>query len=175
MSYLRYLCLFAHNDVQHILCSVFVLFVFVLCSLCYLFLWIVHFWLPLRYSLTFIYNFSGLSICDCPSVFSNVYLSVFLDCPLLIAPSVSSNVYSTVLTTQIIGSHMYCVFKWKSLIIKFENYHIRFISIIIRWAVGSRYVVQFNFTIMNSFNKMLMDNWNEIHTIYKSQFIFGSN
>ena len=31
MSYLRYLCLFAHSGVQHILCCVFVLFVFVLC------------------------------------------------------------------------------------------------------------------------------------------------
>ena len=30
MSYLRYLCLFAHSAVQHILCSVFVLFLFVL-------------------------------------------------------------------------------------------------------------------------------------------------
>jgi hypothetical protein len=33
---------------------VFVLFFFVLCTLCCQFLWIVHFWLPLRYSLTFI-------------------------------------------------------------------------------------------------------------------------
>ena len=31
MSYLRYLCLFAHRGVQHILCCIFVLFVFVLC------------------------------------------------------------------------------------------------------------------------------------------------
>ena len=31
MSYLHYLCLFAYNGVQHILCCVFVLFVFVLC------------------------------------------------------------------------------------------------------------------------------------------------
>ena len=50
MSYLRYLCLFAHSDVQHILCCVFVFdFVFVLLPV-----WILHFWLPLRYSLTFI-------------------------------------------------------------------------------------------------------------------------
>ena len=36
MSYLRYLCLFAHSDVQHILCCVFVfvLFYLVLCTLC---------------------------------------------------------------------------------------------------------------------------------------------
>ena len=51
MSYLRYLCLFAYSSVQHILCCV--LFVFVLCSQ---FLWIVHFWLPLRFSLMFIYK-----------------------------------------------------------------------------------------------------------------------
>jgi len=54
MSYLHYLCLFAHSGVQHILCCVFILFVFVLCTLCYQFLYIVHFWFPLRYSLTFI-------------------------------------------------------------------------------------------------------------------------
>jgi hypothetical protein len=33
---------------------VLVLFVFVLCTLCCRFIWIVHFWLPLRYSLTFV-------------------------------------------------------------------------------------------------------------------------
>jgi hypothetical protein len=32
ISYLRYLCFFAHSGVQHILCSVFVLFFFVLLS-----------------------------------------------------------------------------------------------------------------------------------------------
>jgi len=45
-SYLHYLCLFANIGVQHILCCVFVLFVFVLCALCCQFLWIVHFVLP---------------------------------------------------------------------------------------------------------------------------------
>jgi hypothetical protein len=48
------LCLFTHGGVQHIFCCVFALFIFVLCALCCQFLWIVHFWLPLRYSLTFI-------------------------------------------------------------------------------------------------------------------------
>ena len=64
MSYLRYLCLFVYNGVQHILSCVFVLFVFVLClvfrvlsvsldclfdsvfvfvHLCCQFLWIVRF------------------------------------------------------------------------------------------------------------------------------------
>jgi hypothetical protein len=84
MSHVRYLCLFAHSGVQRILCCVFVLFVFVLCTLCRQFLGIVYFWLPLRYSLTFVclclvYPMSPVSL-DClfsiaPSVFSNVYLS----------------------------------------------------------------------------------------------------
>ena len=51
MSYLHYLCLLVYSSVKHILCCV--LFFFVLCTLCCKFLWIVHFWLPLWYSLTF--------------------------------------------------------------------------------------------------------------------------
>jgi hypothetical protein len=54
MSYLSYLCLFAYNGDQHILCCVFILIVLVLCTLCSQFFWIANFWLPLRYSLTFI-------------------------------------------------------------------------------------------------------------------------
>ena len=49
MSYLRYLCLFAYSDVQHILCCV-----------CFVFL---------RLAI-----FSGLSILVVHLVFSNVYL-----------------------------------------------------------------------------------------------------
>ena len=45
-----FLCLLAYSGVQHILCCVFVLFFFVLCTICCQFLWIVHFWLPFRYS-----------------------------------------------------------------------------------------------------------------------------
>jgi hypothetical protein len=56
MSNLRYLCLLAYNGVQHILCCVFVLFFFVLCTQCRHCLWIVHSWLPFRFSLTFIYK-----------------------------------------------------------------------------------------------------------------------
>jgi hypothetical protein len=53
---ISYLCLFACSGVQHILCCVFVLIVFVSCvSLCHQFLWIVHFLLPLWYSLAFIF------------------------------------------------------------------------------------------------------------------------
>ena len=55
MCYLRYLCLLAHSGVQHILCCVFALFFFVLCTICCQFLWIVHFFIT-------------------SSVFSNVYL-----------------------------------------------------------------------------------------------------
>ena len=42
MSYLRYICLFAHCGLQHILCCVFDLFFsFVLCTICCQFLWIM--------------------------------------------------------------------------------------------------------------------------------------
>jgi hypothetical protein len=44
------------SGVQHILCCVFVLFVFVLCTLCCQFLWIIRFWLTVQYSLTSIYS-----------------------------------------------------------------------------------------------------------------------
>ena len=57
MSYLRYLCLFAHSGVQHILRCVFLFCLFSSCVLCMQycqFLWISHSWLS-------------------PSVFSNVY------------------------------------------------------------------------------------------------------
>ena len=66
MFYLRYFCLFVYSGVQHILCCVFVFLRLVYPMLpvsldCPLFdwpfdiLWIVHFWLTLRHSLTFIY------------------------------------------------------------------------------------------------------------------------
>ena len=72
--------LLSYISVQHILCCIFVLSFFVLCTLCCQFLWIVHFWLSLRYSLTFIYLMYTM-------------LPVSLDCPFLIVPSVFSNVY----------------------------------------------------------------------------------
>jgi hypothetical protein len=53
VSYLRYLRLFAHSLVQHMLCCVFSFFFFFLCTLCGQFLCIVHFWLTFRYSLLF--------------------------------------------------------------------------------------------------------------------------
>jgi hypothetical protein len=55
MSYLCYLCLFAHSGVQHILCCVFVLFFFVLSML------------PVSLDCPFLIA---------PSVFSNVYLTI---------------------------------------------------------------------------------------------------
>jgi len=42
-----------YRVIEHIVLC-FVLFFLVLCTLCCQFLWIVHFWLPLWYSLTFI-------------------------------------------------------------------------------------------------------------------------
>ena len=47
------------GDVQHILFCIFILFCIVLCTQCCQFLWIVHLWLSLRYSLTFIYLHDG--------------------------------------------------------------------------------------------------------------------
>ena len=87
------ICFCLRSGSQHILCCI---FVFVLCTLCYQYLWIILFdcpfvlpvsldylfWLPLLYSLTFICpvscvpsvaSISGLSFA--PSVFSNVYIS----------------------------------------------------------------------------------------------------
>ena len=105
MSHVRYLCLFAHSGVQRILCCVFVLFVFVLCTLCYQFLWIVYFRLPLRYSLTLFilctlcYQFLWIVYFRLPLRYSLTFiylvypiLPVSLNCPFLIATSVFSNV-----------------------------------------------------------------------------------
>jgi hypothetical protein len=61
LFYLQYLCFLrivvssTYCGVQHVLCCVF-FFVF-LRTLCYQLLWIVQFGLPIRYSITFIYNF----------------------------------------------------------------------------------------------------------------------
>ena len=55
MSYLCYLCLFAHSGVLHIVCGVFVLFVLVLC-LVYPMLPVslnCLFFIPFRYYLTY--------------------------------------------------------------------------------------------------------------------------
>jgi hypothetical protein len=97
----------------------------VLCTLCYQFLWIVYFWLPLWYSLTFICpvscvpyvaSFSGLYIFDCLfGILWRLFLLCLVypmlsdspDCIFLIAPLVFSNVYlSCVLCT------LCCQFLW---------------------------------------------------------------
>ena len=116
MPYLRYLCLVAHSGIQHY-CVVFLLNLpssCVLCTLCCQFLWIVHFSLPFRYSLTFMCtslivcvpyfaSFSGLSILLALSVFVTFIcrsLIVRVSCfasfsglSIMLAPSVFSNVY----------------------------------------------------------------------------------
>jgi hypothetical protein len=60
MSYLRYLCLFVNSGVPHILCCVFILFFFVLCTLmlpvsldCFYFVF-------LRLVYPYVASFSGL-------------------------------------------------------------------------------------------------------------------
>ena len=53
-------------------------------------LWIVHSWLLLQFRVPKVDSaLDCLFLIVVPSVFSNVYLSVSLDCPLLIAPSIS--------------------------------------------------------------------------------------
>ena len=84
MSYLRYLCLLAHSGVQHILCCVFVLFVFRLVypmlsvSLdCVVFLFCLS-----SSCVPYVVSFSGLCCVFVLFVFRLVYpmLSVSLDC-----------------------------------------------------------------------------------------------
>ena len=59
----------------------------VLCDQCFQYFWIIHSWLLLRFSLTFIYYLLYVLCLVYPM------LPVFLDCPFLIAPSVFFNVY----------------------------------------------------------------------------------
>ena len=48
------------------------LFFSVLCTICFQFLWMVHFWLPLRYSLTFIYYLLNLQ----KTCYNNIYIFI---------------------------------------------------------------------------------------------------
>ena len=59
---------------------IFVLFVFVLCTLCCQFLWIVLFWLPLRYSLMFILNNATIFIFNYCFKDEEQYYSCILCC-----------------------------------------------------------------------------------------------
>ena len=80
-SFLRYLCLLAYSGVQHILCYVFVLFVFLLCTLCCQFLWIFLFCLSSS-CVPYVASFPGLSCFVClPLVYP--MLPVSLDFPVL--------------------------------------------------------------------------------------------
>ena len=76
LSYLRYLCLFTHSGVQHILCCVFVLFFLVLCTLCFKFLWIVHLLITPLYSLTFIHVLVEITENKCDLLHFEVIFSV---------------------------------------------------------------------------------------------------
>ena len=105
----------------------------VLCTICRQFLWIVHCWLPLRCSLTFICpvscvlyvaSFSGLFIVDCPFgvlwrllVLCLVYYlsPVSLDCSLLITPLVFSNVYLSCVLCTICRKFLWIVHCWLTL------------------------------------------------------------
>jgi hypothetical protein len=102
----------------------------VLCTLCCQILWIVHLWLPLWYSLTFICpvscvpyvaSFSGLSIFDCPFgilwclfVLCLVYpmLPVSLDCPFMIAPLVVCDVYFFCVSCTLCCQFLWIVYFW---------------------------------------------------------------
>ena len=69
--------MFAYSGVQHILCFVLVLFFFVLCTICFQFLWIVHFWLSLWYSLTFILYWCYIYWYSCLTVTNILSCSLF--------------------------------------------------------------------------------------------------
>jgi len=60
MSYLRYLCLLKYISVQHIMCCVFVLFVFVLYTQCYQCLFIFNLYCPFGIHLS---SFTCFNIC----------------------------------------------------------------------------------------------------------------
>jgi hypothetical protein len=106
MSYLCYLCLLAHSGVLHILCCGFFL-VFVLCNLCCQFLWIVHYWLPLRYSLMFVY-IEWINECS-PYLVTNVKKGI---------PSLwpKSNIYFT-------GVYRCCLISIYNIFIKYIVFH----------------------------------------------------
>ena len=60
-----------------ILCCDFVVFFFILCVLCCQFLWIVNFWLPLRYSVTFICQFLWIVNFWLPLRYSLTFISIY--------------------------------------------------------------------------------------------------
>ena len=104
MSFLCCLCLLAHSGVQHILSCVFVLFFLVLYTLCCQFLWIVHFWLPYRYSLTFIFNICLYNRCLPPLIERRVSLMGFSS--INIFDKLSLHLRRLVLLNLLIGRHV---------------------------------------------------------------------
>jgi hypothetical protein len=78
----------------------------VLCTKCCQFLWFVHSWLPLRFSLTFICLVCLRQVSCVPNVVS------FSVCPFLIAPSVFSNVYLFGLSSSSVLCTKCCQFLW---------------------------------------------------------------
>ena len=71
--FLKLFVLFVYNAVSITYCVV-VLLAIVLCTLCCQFLWIINLLLPLRYSLTFIYSFSGLTFSWLPLRYSPTFI-----------------------------------------------------------------------------------------------------
>ena len=54
------ICIYLFIMVYNTYCVVFLMFFFVLCTLCWQFLWIFQFYLPLRYSPTYITRIAGV-------------------------------------------------------------------------------------------------------------------
>ena len=72
-AYLRYLCLCAYSCVQHI-CF---LFFFLLCTICFQFLWMVHFFLPLRYCYACYIPICILNQCNHGNDLSEIKITTF--------------------------------------------------------------------------------------------------
>jgi len=84
MSYLRYLCLFVNSGVPHILCCVFILFFFVLCTLMLPLSLDCFYFVFLRLVYPNVVSFSGLFLFCFSSYLCNLMLPVSLDCPFLL-------------------------------------------------------------------------------------------
>ena len=91
-TYLRYVCLFAHSGVQHIMCCVFIMCVFVLC--------LVYPMLPSSLECPFLIT---------PSVFSNVYLRCMdvKRCSVHLYPHLFSRVFMFMLSYLYLFTHIY--------------------------------------------------------------------
>jgi hypothetical protein len=148
------MCLLAHSGVKYILCCTFDLFFFVLCTLCFQFLWIVHFWLTLRYSLTFIYCtvhvYVVIHICDgkwsfwvetnrCRLFSSFVYICIAIGDPVIKMRWLRFNPATLLCLSPDLDfqRHMSC-----SSLCSVS-------SVKIRWEVNVRFALNFLFTIIH--------------------------